>query len=128
MTATAPAPVRSEADKRMRALLRIPDTGERGSITGAENAFSKSILISAARCLFTYVLVPLLGPIVHMRGNVGPILGLIIGAISMVAIVASMRRFFAADHRFRWKYTAIGGAILVLLIAQAVIDIAELIG
>ena len=44
----------------------------------------------------------------------------------MVAIVASIRRFFASDHRWRWRYTAIGGAILVLLAVQAVIDIADL--
>jgi hypothetical protein len=47
--------------------------------------------------------------------------------VSMVAIVYSMRRFFAADHKFRWKYTAIGGAILVLLVAQMVIDIVDLV-
>ena len=38
----------------------------------------------------------------------------------------SIRRFFASDHRWRWRYTAIGGAILVLLLVQAVIDIADL--
>ncbi|MGQ0823902.1 MAG: hypothetical protein ACT4OX_02535 [Actinomycetota bacterium] len=127
MSATLPAPLRSDGDRRMRALLRLRDDAPRSSTTGAENAFSKSILISAVRCLLTYVVVPLLGPVVNLSGSVGPALGLAIGAVSMVAIVASMRRFFAADHRFRWKYTAIGGVVLVLLIAQAVIDVVALV-
>ena len=85
--------------------------------------------ISAARCLLTYIVLPVLGPIIGLaRGGVGPVLGLTVGTVSMVAIVASIRRFFAADHRWRWRYTAIGGSILVLLVVQAVIDIADLVG
>jgi hypothetical protein len=112
----------------MRRLLLIPDDGRRGSILAAQNAFSKSIFISAARCLFTYLLLPSMGPVLGLSGSVGPTLGLVVGAISMVAIVASMRRFFRADHKWRWRYTAIGGGVLVLLVAQAVIDIFDLAG
>ena len=54
-------------------------------------------------------------------------MGLLIGTISAVAIVASMRRFWAADHRMRWGYTAVGGGILVLLVFQAVGDVASLL-
>jgi hypothetical protein len=128
MATTLPAPVvRSEADRRMRALLRVPDLAPGVTPASAENAFSKSILISATRCLLTYVLLPLLGPLLNFSGAVGPVLGIALGLVSMVAIVYSMRRFFAADHKFRWKYTAIGGAILVLLVAQMVIDIVDLV-
>ena len=83
--------------------------------------------ISAARCLLTYIVLPVLGPIVGFSGRVGPVLGLVVGTVSMVAIVASIRRFFAADHRWRWRYTAIGGSILVLLTVQAVLDISDLV-
>jgi len=38
-----------------------------------------------------------------------------------------MRRFWRADHRWRWGYTVLGGGILVLLVIQAVGDIAALI-
>ncbi len=121
-------PARSDADLRMRRLLRIPDDGHRGSARGAENAFSTSVLISAVRCLLTYIVLPIGGPIVGIAGGVGPAVGLIVGTVSSVAIVASMRRFFRADHRWRWRYTAIGGAILVFLVVQAVIDVAHLVG
>lgn len=129
-TAPAPdvaAPTRSEADRTMRRLLRLPVDGPRTSIFGAEGVFQKSIAISAARCLFTYVLLPVLRPIVDLSGGVGPLLGLAVGLVSMVAIAFSVRRFFAADHKFRWHYTAVGGAIFVLLIWQSVLDVQALL-
>ena len=121
-------PARTPADLRMRRLLRIPDDGPRGSARSAENAFSTSVFISAIRCLLTYVILPVVGPIVGLAGNVGPTVGLVVGGVSCVAIVASMRRFFRADHRWRWRYAVIGGTILVFLVVQAVIDIATLLG
>jgi hypothetical protein len=112
----------------MRKLLRLPEDGPKVSIIDAQNAFSKSILVSATRCLLTYVALPLLAPIMNLSGWMGPVLGLLLGTVSMVAIVFSTRRFFAADHKWRWGYFAIGGGIFVLLIVQAVIDLQTLFG
>ncbi len=122
------SPARTPADVRMRRFLRVPDDGARASARSAEKAFSTSVFISGVRCLLTYLILPVLGPIVGLAGSVGPVVGLAVGAVSMVAIVASMRRFFRADHRWRWRYAAIAGTILVFLVVQAVIDIAHLLG
>lgn len=89
--------------------------------------FGASLLLSTVRCLLTYVVLPLLKPVVDLSGNVGPLLGLLIGGVSAVAIVFSMRRFWRADHRLRWAYTVFGGAILVLLLFGAGQDILSLI-
>jgi hypothetical protein len=123
----APTPVLSPADRRMRRLLRLPEDGPRVSIMDAQNAFSRSIAISATRCLLTYVLLPLLGPVLGLSGALGPILGITLSLVSMVAIVAATRRFFAADHKWRWGYTVIGGGIFVLVAVQLVIDVGHLI-
>jgi hypothetical protein len=120
------APDRPAADELVRRLLRIPDEAT-CDLVGARNAFSTSVGISAVRCLITYIALPLLKPVVDLSGGVGPILGLLIGAVSAVAIVISMRRFWSADHRMRWGYTAIGGAILAFLAVQAVIDVNALL-
>lgn len=122
--ATAPRPA---ADRFMRRLLGVGDGGRRGSAAAAQSIFGASIAVSAVRCLLTYVVLPLLAPVVNLSGGVGPILGLAIGAVSMAAIVVSMRRFWAADHRLRWGYTAIGGAVLLFLSVQAVIDVDALV-
>ena len=121
-------PQRSDADRFMRRLLRLPADGPKVSLFAAQSAFSKSIAISATRCLITYILLPVLRPIVDLSGGVGPALGLTVGTVSMVAIVFAVRRFFAADHKWRWKYTTIGGGIFVLLTVQAVVDLRALLG
>lgn len=110
----------------MRRLLRIP-TAPGATSRSAERVFGKSVAISAVRCLLTYILLPVLAPVIDLTTGAGPVLGLVIGAVSAIAIIASMRRFWAADHRLRWGYTAIGGTILVLLVVQAVDDLATLL-
>jgi len=123
----AVAPALSPADVFMRRLLRVPADGHRTTDSDAQNAFSASIAVSAVRCLLTYVVLPLLAPVVDLTGGVGPALGLLVGAVSMVAIVASLRRFWSATHRLRWGYAVVGGGVLVLLVVQAVDDIASLV-
>ena len=124
-TVTAPSRRARPADDFMRRLLRVRPGS--ASSRSAENVFGASILLSTVRCLLTYVALPLLKPIVDLSGGVGPALGLLIGTVSAVAIVASMRRFWAADHRMRWPYTVVGGGILVLLVVQAVADVVSLL-
>jgi len=121
--ATVANPRRSEADRAMRRLLFLPVDAPKASLLDGQGAFSTSIAISAARCLITYVLLPVLRPLVDLSGGVGPALGLVVGFVSMVAISYSMRRFFAADHKYRWYYAAIGGAIFALLVVQTVVDL-----
>ena len=113
------------ADAFMRRLLRVRPRS--ASAKSAENLFGASIVVSTIRCLLTYVVLPLVKPVVDLRGGVGPALGLLLGAVSAVAIVASMRRFWTASHRWRWGYTLVGGGILVLLVAQAVGDVVSLV-
>jgi hypothetical protein len=121
-------PARSPADRWARRLLRLPENGPRTSIIDAQQAFSRSIAISATRCLLTYVVLPFVVPLVDLSGVIGPVVGLLLGAVSMVAIVLATRRLFSADHRWRWAYAGLGGAVFVLLIVQAVIDISALVG
>lgn len=125
--ATAVAAERTPADRMMRRVLRLPVDAPRQSIFDSESVFGRSIAISALRCLVTYVFLPLLAPIVDLTGAFGPILGLLLGAVSAVAIVFSMRRFFAADHKYRWAYAGVGAAILVALAVAAVFDVATLL-
>ena len=115
----------SPADVFMRRLLRVRPRS--ASTASAERVFGASIAVSTVRCLLTYVALPLLKPVVDLSGGVGPVLGLLLGAVSAVAIVASMRRFWGASHRWRWAYTVVGGGILVLLAVQAVADVVSLL-
>lgn len=115
---------RSAADAFMRRLLRVSPAASRSK---PESVFGASLFLSTVRCLLTYVVLPVLKPVLDLTGGVGPALGLLLGAVSSVAIVVSMRRFWAAGHRWRWGYTAVGGGVLVLLAVQAVGDVAALV-
>lgn len=115
---------RPSVEAFMRRLLRVPAGAGPGQ--AAEGVFGASLVLSTIRCLLTYIVLPALKPVVDLGGGVGPALGLALGTVSAVAIVAAMRRFWAAGHRWRWGYTAVGGGVLVLLAAQAVGDVAVL--
>src|SRR4051794_32996888 len=114
---------RSPADRKMRRLLRLPVDGPPGSLTGAHTVVSRSIFISALRCTVTYLLIPILGPLLGLSSRVGPWLGLALSAVTVLAIVAATRRFFGADHKWRWKYAALASVILVFVAVQVVMDV-----
>jgi hypothetical protein len=124
---TAPAPVRSTADVFMRRLLRVDDAQPRLREDELRSAFSRSILVSATRCIITYLLIPFVGPIIGLTTGVGPVVGIPVGALAIVFNIKSMRRFWRADHRFRWHYTAIGGTVIGMLVVLISLDLAELI-
>jgi len=128
MEASTAAPaviVTRPADVFMRRLLRIPVDAS-GNVASAQSLFSASIVVSAVRCLITYVFLPLLAPVLDLTGTIGPVIGLVVGTVSMVAVVAGVRRFWLADHAWRWRYTAVAAAVLVLLVVGAVDDIGAL--
>jgi hypothetical protein len=125
--AVAGAPTRSAWDRRARRVLRLDPDGPKASLFGAHNAFSKSIGISATRCLITYIMLPLMAPVVDLSGGVGPILGLTLSIVSVTAIFFATRRFFAADHKYRWAYAGVGSGLVVLLVVQGLIDLVALV-
>jgi hypothetical protein len=122
--ATAPRPA---ADLAMRRLLRISD-GQVASERAAQRAFSTSVLVSAVRCTLTYVVLPFLAPLLGLAAGVGPAIGIPVGVVAIVCNVLTIRRFWAADHRWRWAYTGLALAVIALLLVLMVRDVAALVG
>jgi hypothetical protein len=122
--ATAPRPA---ADVAMRRLLRIPE-GHTVSEGAAQRAFSTSVLVSATRCILTYLVLPFLLPALGLAAGVGPAIGIPVGLVAIAANVATIRRFWAADHRWRWAYTALAAVVIVLLVVLLVEDVGSLVG
>lgn len=111
----------------MRSLLRVPADRPKASRREANKAFSTSILVSAVRCLLTYIVLPFVAPVLGIAKDVGPWIGIPIGIAAIVFNVLSMRRFFAADHKWRWAYALIGTAVIALLLVLMAGDIADLL-
>lgn len=130
ITATAGPGVageRSRADLIARRLLRIPDLAAPVSAARAQSTFQKSMLISATRCTLTYVVFPFLMPAIGFATGVGPWIGLLIGTVAIVCDVFTVRRFFVADHKWRWPFTAVASSVIVLLAVLLVQDISHIV-
>ncbi len=127
--ATGDAPtVYSPAERFMRRLLFIRDPDPNVPDDQVNKLFETSILISAIRCTLAYVVFPIFAPALYAASNWGPAIGLSVGAIALVFDVAGMRRFWKADHRWRWPMTGIYACVMVLVVILVVNDIGYLVG
>jgi hypothetical protein len=94
----------------------------------ARRAFSTSMLVSATRCLLTYIVLPFLAPAFGIVTQVGPGVGIAIGLVAIGSNILTIRRFHAVRHRWRWAYTAIAVCVMALLAVLMVEDILDLLG
>jgi hypothetical protein len=94
----------------------------------ARRAFSTSMLVSATRCLLTYIVLPFVAPAFGIAAEVGPGVGIAIGLVAIASNVLTIRRFHASRHRWRWGYTAIALSVIGLLVVLMVQDIVDLVG
>lgn len=94
----------------------------------ASRTFSTSIFVSGVRCLLAYIVFPWLLPAFGLASGVGPGIGLVVGTVAIGFNVASIRRFHASDHRWKWAITALNSAVIVLLSILLVLDVSDLLG
>lgn len=90
--------------------------------------FSTSILVSASRCLLAYVVFPWVLPALGLAGGAGPGIGAVVGITAIVFNVVSIRRFWAADHRWKWPISALNSCVIVLMTVLLVADLGALFG
>jgi Mn2+/Fe2+ NRAMP family transporter len=121
-------PARSDADRFMRRLLRLPVDGPKASANEARKAFQTSLMVATVRCLLMYIVFPFVLPAVGVASGVGPWIGLPISLAAIVAITMSIRRFWRADHSKRWHYTVFGGLVVCFLAVLVVQDVLEITG
>lgn len=133
MTATEsetapPASGLSPTDRFMFGVLRLPveSSAVEASKAAAQAAFQKSIVISGARCLLTYIVLPFIAPFVGIAARVGAPLGIAVALVAMVSIIISLRRFFGSMHPKRWAYGSLAGLMFAFLIVTIVIDFGQL--
>ena len=115
-------PVRGAADRIARRILFVPDR------TGGQvyNIFSSSILLSASRCLLSYIVFPILAPWLSELPVIGPAIGVPIAVAALVFDVRAVRRFFLADHSRRWAATGLYVVVIGMVSYLLVRDIVHL--
>lgn len=114
---------RGRADIFMRHLLRVPDEHSRAAGRSAERLFSFSMVLSGLRCLLSYVVFPFVLPAIGAAAAVGPAIGIPVGVVALVFDAMGIRRFWVADHRYRWQMTAIYIAVMCLVTYLVVLDL-----
>lgn len=126
VTGVPAAPTRSRPDQVVRAVLRIHERPPGVSERDAHSAFQRSMAISALRCTLTYLVFPILVPLIGFGVGVGPAIGILIGVTAMGCDVFTIRRFFAVDHRWRWQFAGLITVVVAFLAVLLVEDIAQL--
>jgi hypothetical protein len=120
--------LRSRADIAMRRLLFVPAGPSTIGEDAVHRMFSFSIVLSALRCLLSYVVFPIATPALGLATGVGPVVGIPIALLALVFDVIGIRRFWVNDHRWRWAMTVIYAAVMVLVTALLVGDVVHLAG
>lgn len=111
----------------MRRLLRV-STIQPDAVFGARSALRRSVVISGVRCTITYLLVPILVPVFSFMGAFAAPLSITLCLYAMGNGVVSVRRFWMADHRAKWKYTGFIGVVFGLLVVAIAMDMVRWVG
>ena len=111
----------------METVRAEPETAAPADAHAAERAFNTSLIISGIRCSLTYVVLPFIAPLIGLAPGVGPAIGIPVGLVAIVANVYSIRRFHYVQHRWRWHVTVVHVAVIGLLVALVVNDVASLL-
>ncbi len=122
-----PVVLRSRADMVMRRLLFVPAGPSTVGDDAVHRMFSFSIVLSALRCLLSYVVFPIATPALGIATGVGPAVGIPIAVLALVFDVIGIRRFWVNDHRWRWAMTAVYAAVMVLVSALLIGDVAHVV-
>jgi hypothetical protein len=121
------SPDRSRADQTMRHLLKVPDDKAPIDESETHRIFSASIFLSALRCLLSYIVLPVVLPAIGLARGVGPIIGIPIGVLALTFDYLGIRRFWLADHRQRWAFTALYGVVGTMVLILLIVDIVDLV-
>lgn len=96
------------------------------SVSDPQVTFSRSILVSAIRCTFSYVFIPFVAPFLGFAPGIGPRLGIAIGLVALGANFFSIYRFWKADHKYKWFITVLNLSVIGLLLVLLFQDINSL--
>jgi hypothetical protein len=126
MTDTPLAPDLRSGTGAGRPAPGAPSEADAQSEESITRTFSQSVVISGIRCVLAYVIFPWVLPALGVASGVGPWIGITVGVVAIGFNVASIRRFWRADHRWKWPITVINLSVIGLLLILLVEDVASL--
>lgn len=110
----------------LRRLLRVPPGPPRANEDQAHRLFSLSIVLSAARCSLSYVILPVIAPLIGSAAGGSPAFGIPLGVVALVFDIRAVRKFWLAEHRWRRPITALYAVIMAMVVGLLLHDILSL--
>ena len=83
--------------------------------------------MAGVRCTITYLLIPIVAPFFGLLETLDAPVSIVLSSFAIVIGIRGVRRFWIADHRARWSYTAFIGVVLGMLAIAIVIDVSKLV-
>ncbi len=118
---------RGAPDRLMCRLLCVPDERRgRASEDDAQRLFSVAMVLSGLRCLLSYVVLPFVLPVAGLAAGAGPYIGIPVGIVALVFDVKGIRRFWLANHRWRWQMSGIYTLVILLVLGLVAADVVTL--
>lgn len=107
----------------MRRLLFIPEAAAPPTDSDVERLFSSSLALSATRCIFTYMVLPVVVPAVGALAGFGPVIGGLLSALALVFDVRAIRAFWWARDSRRWTMTWLYLVVIAFVLFLLAIDL-----
>ncbi|GIK28034.1 MAG: hypothetical protein BroJett007_11720 [Chloroflexota bacterium] len=85
----------------------------------AENTFMASMLFAGVRCILEYVVLPFLLPLLNLSDSIAVPLVMGVNIVAFVALIASVRKFYAINYKHKHLYLAVavvGGVVLSIFL------------
>ena len=82
-----------------------------------------SLVISALRCTIVYVVLPIIFPIIGATPLVSTSVSFVACVVAIISAAISIRRFWRAQHRMRWVYTIIAGAVITFSVVSLAVEL-----
>lgn len=118
---------RPAIDRAMRRLLKVGDDVDRGAVLRARRNTTTAIVVAGIRCLITYILIPVLAPYIVLVRTIGAPLSIALSVLGITMGISATRRFWVADHRYRWAYTGFIAVVVVLLTVGIWLDVGSML-
>jgi hypothetical protein len=112
----------SSMDRLARRVLLLKDAEPRALMD-----LQGSLVLSAVRCIISYVAIPIMLPVVAWAGVVATPLALLLAVVAIGMAVRSLRRVWQANWAHRWPYTAFIVVVIGLLAVSIVVDVTSLV-
>ena len=120
----------AQLDRLIGRVLLVPEPAPVASSattdSTGERAFGFSLVFSGIRCILQYAILPFVLPLVGVASDAAVPITMVLSLVAILSMIASLRRFWRIDYKYKWQYLALAIPMLGILIGFLVLDFQSL--